>query len=118
MSVGRRQNGGELEPALTKSLFSVRLRAQGRQRWSVTKDGQKFLILVPEERKAGPFTVALNWPDLLEKKYLPACPTHFLLSSLRQLKILSVSPTGFPYSLPSTNHSHLNTLTTLSHHLS
>jgi len=26
------------------------------------------LVLVPEERKAGPFTVVLNWPVLLEKK--------------------------------------------------
>jgi dipeptidyl aminopeptidase/acylaminoacyl peptidase len=68
MSVEMRQSGGELEAALPKLLFSVRLGTQGRQRWSVTKDGQKFLILVPEERKAGPFTVVLNWPALLEKK--------------------------------------------------
>jgi len=68
MSVEIRQNGGELQAALPRALFPVRLGTQGRQRWSVTKDGQKFLILVPEERKAGPFTVVLNWPALLEKK--------------------------------------------------
>jgi Tol biopolymer transport system component len=68
MSVEIRANGGELEAAVPTALFSIRLGIQGRQRWVVTKDGQKFLILVPEERKAGPFTVVLNWPALLEKK--------------------------------------------------
>jgi Tol biopolymer transport system component len=68
MSVEMRSNGGELEAAVPKSLYPVRLGTPGRQRWAVSKDAQKFLILVPEERKAGPFTVVLNWPALLEKK--------------------------------------------------
>ncbi len=68
MSVDIRANGSELEAAVPKTLYSIRLGGLGRQRWVVTKDGQKFLVLVPEERKAGPFTVVLNWPALLEKK--------------------------------------------------
>jgi Tol biopolymer transport system component len=68
MSVEIRANGGELEAAVPKALFSIRLGMQGRQRWVVTKDGQKFLVLVPEERKTGPFTVVLNWAGLLAGK--------------------------------------------------
>jgi serine/threonine protein kinase len=68
MSVDIRVNGSELDAAVPKTLYSIRLAGQSRQRWVVTKDGQRFLVLVPEERKAGPFTVVLNWPALLEKK--------------------------------------------------
>jgi hypothetical protein len=40
-----------------------------RNRWVVTRDGKKFLAIVPSEQKpVNSFTVILNWPSLVPKR--------------------------------------------------
>jgi hypothetical protein len=34
--------------------------------YSVTKDGQRFLVITPAEERVWRFNVVLNWPELLE----------------------------------------------------
>jgi len=50
-------------------LFETRLPTGGRNRWVVTRDGKKFLAVVPIEQKpATTLNVILNWPSLLRKQ--------------------------------------------------
>ncbi len=58
-------------PGPPHQLFPVRSVKTGRNRFVVTKDGQRFLVVTPEEvRDPGtmPFVVILNWQRLLEDK--------------------------------------------------
>jgi Tol biopolymer transport system component len=70
MAVPMRAAGAMLEPGLPMRLFEVRLPSTMlRNRWVVTKDGQKFLALLAlEEKKPSHFNVVVNWPSLLERK--------------------------------------------------
>jgi Tol biopolymer transport system component len=51
-------------------LFDFNLAPSGaRNRWVVTRDGQKFLAVVAAEQKpVNNFTVIVNWPSLLPKR--------------------------------------------------
>jgi len=51
-------------------LFQTVLQDSGaRSRWVVTRDGQKFLAVVPvNEERVDSFKVILNWPSLLGKR--------------------------------------------------
>jgi Tol biopolymer transport system component len=49
-------------------LFETRISVGGRNRWVVTPDGKKFLVIVPLEQKpVTSLNVILNWPSLLAK---------------------------------------------------
>ncbi|MGO9258249.1 MAG: protein kinase domain-containing protein [Bryobacteraceae bacterium] len=58
-------------PGPPKALFPVHTPTQGRNRFIVSKDGQRFLMITPEETRdpaTTPFVVILNWPRLLEDR--------------------------------------------------
>ena len=58
-------------PGPLHQLFPIRLTATGRNRFVVTKDGQRFLAITPEEARdpaTTPFVVILNWLRLLDDR--------------------------------------------------
>jgi Tol biopolymer transport system component len=58
-------------PGPPHQLFPVRITASGRNRFVVTKDGQRFLTITSEEARDPdtiPFVVILNWRRLLEDR--------------------------------------------------
>ncbi|MGO9258138.1 MAG: protein kinase domain-containing protein [Bryobacteraceae bacterium] len=68
MAVDIAEKNGAIVAGIPHALFAVRVGTQGRNRWLVTPDGKKFLVVEPPEPKAVTgFTVILNWPSLLQK---------------------------------------------------
>jgi Tol biopolymer transport system component len=61
MSVDVTTSAGKLEAGIPKSLFDV---PNSDRRFDVSADGQRFLMIVPNEDMGPPqpFTVVLNWP--------------------------------------------------------
>jgi serine/threonine protein kinase len=58
-------------PGPPRQLFPVRARTIGRNWFVVTRDGQRFLVITPEEPRdpdLTPFVVILNWQRLLEDR--------------------------------------------------
>ena len=58
-------------PGPLHQLFPIRLTAAGRNRFVVTKDGQRFLAITPAEARdpdTTPFVVILNWQRLLDDR--------------------------------------------------
>ncbi len=58
-------------PGAPHRLFPIRVTASGRNRFVVSKDGQRFLVITPAEARdpdTTPFIVILNWPRLLENR--------------------------------------------------
>jgi Tol biopolymer transport system component/predicted Ser/Thr protein kinase len=58
-------------PGPPHQLFPVQLVTMGRNRFVVTRDGQRFLAVTPEEPRdpaTTPFVVILNWQRLLEDR--------------------------------------------------
>jgi len=45
----------------------VRLGSGGRNRWTVTPDGKRFLAIVPVQKPTTTLNVIVNWPSLLRK---------------------------------------------------
>jgi hypothetical protein len=45
----------------------MRLGSGGRNRWTVTTNGKKFLAIVPLRKPATTLNVIINWPSLLRK---------------------------------------------------
>jgi Tol biopolymer transport system component/tRNA A-37 threonylcarbamoyl transferase component Bud32 len=69
MSVDIKVNGNALVAGIPHALFKVPLSRQRRNRYVVTRDGQRFLVVVPEkEGPPPPFIAVVNWPALLPKK--------------------------------------------------
>jgi hypothetical protein len=62
-------SNGAIVPGIPHPLFEVRLPSGNlRNRWVVTRDGQKFLaVVLPEQRAPNSFDVIVNWPSLLKK---------------------------------------------------
>jgi dipeptidyl aminopeptidase/acylaminoacyl peptidase len=65
--------GPRLQPGAPKKLFQfpLRMASMNRNRFVVSRDGQRFLAIMPEEARdeaLTPFVVILNWPRLLEIK--------------------------------------------------
>jgi Tol biopolymer transport system component/DNA-binding winged helix-turn-helix (wHTH) protein len=59
--------GDNFEVHATRALFDTTQQpSDNRQTYSVSADGQRFLLSVPVEAAALPLTVVLNWPALLE----------------------------------------------------
>jgi hypothetical protein len=71
MAVDIAVKNGAIQAGIPHALFAVQLEASmARNRWLVTRDGQKFLALVAQEQKpaATKLGVIYNWPALLEKR--------------------------------------------------
>jgi Tol biopolymer transport system component/tRNA A-37 threonylcarbamoyl transferase component Bud32 len=68
MAVDIAEKEGVIAAGTPHKLFEARVGSEGRNRFVVTPDGQRFLAVVPLEQK--PITslnVILNWPSLLHK---------------------------------------------------
>jgi hypothetical protein len=69
MAVDIEVRNGAIVAGIPHPLFQTRLPARGRNGWVVTRDGKKFLAIVPVEQKpATTLNVILNWPSLLRKQ--------------------------------------------------
>ncbi|HJQ98377.1 MAG TPA: protein kinase [Candidatus Polarisedimenticolaceae bacterium] len=64
--------GSRFEPGLPKVLFKRALSRSAATatgpRWTVTADGQKFLINAARETRGDDFSVVLNWPEALRSE--------------------------------------------------
>lgn len=69
MAVDIATTNGAIVPGIPHPLFEVRLpTGVWRNRWVVTRDGQKFLAVeLPEQGTPNSFEVIVNWPSLLKK---------------------------------------------------
>jgi serine/threonine protein kinase len=57
----------QFDAGLPQPLFKSAVRIDGRQ-YAVTKDGKRFLALVPDrDAAAEPLTVVVNWPSSIQK---------------------------------------------------
>jgi len=62
-------NGNALVAGIPHALFKLSAPVSGRNRYVVTRDGQRFLVVAPEEQgPPPPNMVVVNWPALLAKK--------------------------------------------------
>ena len=69
MAVDIEARNGAIVAGIPHPLFQTRLPARGRNNWVVTRDGKKFLAVVPVEQKpATTLNVILNWPSLLRRQ--------------------------------------------------
>ena len=69
MAVDLEAKNGAIAAGIPHPLFATRLPTGGRNRWVVTRDGKKFLAIVPIEQKpATSLNVIVNWPSLLRKQ--------------------------------------------------
>jgi len=59
---------GEVRLGLPTELFGGVDSASGYDKYSVTKDGQRFLVIRPVEESAPSLRAVLNWPELLEQR--------------------------------------------------
>jgi eukaryotic-like serine/threonine-protein kinase len=67
MSVGFK-GGAQPETSAPVELFQTRLRADPRyNQYTVTGDGQRFLLYEPVEENDQPFYVVMNWTSLLKR---------------------------------------------------
>jgi hypothetical protein len=71
-SVDVQVSGTRFQPGAPKELFRLPpMRSQGRNRFVVSRDGQRFLLIAAEQAQDEtlvPFVVILNWPRLLENR--------------------------------------------------
>jgi len=67
MSVGFK-GGAQPETSVPVKLFQTRLRADNRyNQYTVTNDGQRFLVYEPVEENDQPYYVVMNWTSLLKR---------------------------------------------------
>jgi Tol biopolymer transport system component len=68
MAVDIEVKNGAILAGIPHALFEMNLTTGGRNRWVVTRDGKRFLVLTPVDQKpASGLNVILNWPSLLRK---------------------------------------------------
>jgi len=68
MAVDISGKNGAIVPGVPHPLFESRMAGSGRNRWTVTADGKRFLVNVPPaEKPATTLNVVLNWPALIAK---------------------------------------------------
>ena len=73
MAVELKNSGAEFEAGLPKPLFDKMLSTQVRNRYLVSRDGQRSLFVTPaDDLSSGCIHVVVNWHAGL-KKYPPAC---------------------------------------------
>ena len=62
------KTGDVFEAEAPQALFSTTLPPDSiRQSYSVSVDGQRFLVSTPVETDSSPFTIVLNWTGLLKR---------------------------------------------------
>ena len=67
MAVGFK-GGAQPETSVPVELFQTRLRADNRyNQYTVTGDGQRFLVYDPVEENDQPYYVVTNWTSLLKR---------------------------------------------------
>jgi Tol biopolymer transport system component len=67
MAVDISEKDGAIVHGKPHPLFEMRLGRGGRNRWTVTRDGKRFLAIVPLQKSATALNVIVNWPSLLRK---------------------------------------------------
>jgi Tol biopolymer transport system component/predicted Ser/Thr protein kinase len=69
MAVDIKVSSNALVPGIPHQLFKISALVSGRNRYVVTRDGQRLLMVVPEKQgPPPPVMVVVNWPALLPKK--------------------------------------------------
>ena len=70
MAVEIQVKNGAIQAGIPHALFSTPMTLDGRNGWAVTRDGQRFLVIVPQKQKgaAASLSIIYNWPALLEKR--------------------------------------------------
>ncbi|HTS58151.1 MAG TPA: protein kinase [Terriglobales bacterium] len=68
MSVDIQIHGDALTAGIARELFQVPTPIGHRNSYIVTPDGQRFLVVVPEQVGSPAPQIVLNWPALLEKR--------------------------------------------------
>ena len=58
----------QFEAGLPQPLFKSAVLVERRRQYAVTKDGKRFLALVPDrDALAEPLTVVVNWPSSIQR---------------------------------------------------
>ena len=68
MAVDVTTSGSMMSAGSPRMLFTQRHIGGGQNSFAVDPSGQRFLLVVPDEKVSAPITVVLNWPSLLSKK--------------------------------------------------
>jgi len=68
MAVDVTTSGSTVRPGSPRTLFMQRYIGGGLNSFTVDPSGQRFLLVVPDEKASSPITVVLNWPSLLARK--------------------------------------------------
>lgn len=68
MAVDIKLQNETLKAGIPHLLFSVQMTLEGRNGWVVTRDGKRFLMIVPQKDKGSStgLPVIFNWPALLD----------------------------------------------------
>ena len=68
MAVDVKTAGGEFQAGIPKPLFDKLLSTPARNRYVVSRDGQRFLVITPpEDQMASTIHVLVNWHAGLKK---------------------------------------------------
>ncbi len=69
MAVDIALTGEGIQAGIPHALFSVPMTLDGRNGFVVTRDGKRFMVIVPQKQKgAASLSLIFNWPALLEKR--------------------------------------------------
>ena len=68
MAVDVTTSGSTVRAGSPRMLFMQRHIGGGLNAFAVDPSGQRFLLVVPDQKPSSPITVVLNWPSLLSKK--------------------------------------------------
>jgi eukaryotic-like serine/threonine-protein kinase len=68
MAVDVTTSGSTVRAGSPRILFMQRNIGGGLHGFAVDPSGQRFLLVVPDEKVSAPITVVLNWPSLLARK--------------------------------------------------
>ena len=68
MAVDVTTSGSTVRAGSPRMLFMQRHIGGGLNGFAVDPSGQRFLLVVPDQKVSPPITVFLNWPSLLSKE--------------------------------------------------
>jgi len=68
MAVDVTTSGSTMRAGSPRMLFVQRHIGGGMNGFAVDPSGQRFLLVVPDEKAPSPITVVLNWPSQLARK--------------------------------------------------
>jgi hypothetical protein len=67
MAVDVTSSGSTVHPGIPRTLLMQRHIGGGMNSFAIDPPGERFLLVVPEQKAFPPITVFLNWPSLLSK---------------------------------------------------